>query len=133
MAILRALVQSVKNFHHKNQMTSNTLMTIGLLGAGDLITQYIEIKVVNSPGKFEFPSSEELWKVAQKFELPKSEDLYKITFDTFDIAAISNMFTDSSKKLKAKKKVNEIDKEEDKADKDNFLAKIDWKRAGTLN
>jgi hypothetical protein len=121
MAILRAIVQSAKNFHQKHQMTSNTLMTIGLLGAGDLITQYIEIKVVNSSEKFEFPTSEDLWKVTQKFKLPSSEELWKITSQTFDIAKVSNMLTQSSKQL-------EVESKED--DKDSFLANIDWKRAG---
>ena len=105
-------------------MTSNTLMTIGLLGAGDLITQYIEIKVVNSPEKFEFPSSEELWKVTEKFKLPSSEELWKITSETFDIAKISNMLTDSSKQVTAKSN------EDKKDDKNSFLANIDWNRAG---
>lgn len=127
MAILRAIVQSAKKFHQKHQMTSNTLMTIGLLGAGDLITQYIEIKVVNSSEKFEFPSSQELWKMVQKFQLPTSEELWKITSETFDAAKISNMLAESSKQMKVKSK------EDKKDDKDSFLANVDWVRAAKLS
>lgn len=114
MPILRALLKICKNTHQKNPMKSNTLMTIGLLGAGDLITQYIEIKFINSP-KYD------------QFKLPSNAELWEMTKSTFDIAKISHMLKNSSKLLRVKEKSSKEKEEE------SFWAQIDWKRAAKLS
>lgn len=52
-----------KKAYNKNLLVSNTLTTVTLLGAGDLLTQYIEIKI-NDPTPSKFSLSQGLFSTA---------------------------------------------------------------------
>lgn len=117
MPLLRALLQFAKNTHKQNPLTSNTLMTIGLLGAGDLITQYIEVKFINAPEK-------------DQLKLPSNAELWQMTKSTFDIAKVSHMFTSKSthRQSRAVKDKSQAAKEEE-----SFWAQVDWKRTAKMS
>lgn len=54
MSALKAVVKFCKMAHKKHQLVSNTLTTVALLGAGDMITQYVEKMNCNpKPIKFD--------------------------------------------------------------------------------
>lgn len=117
MAVFRMIAQFCKKSHQRHQLASNTLITISLLGAGDIITQYIEMKIA-SPEKLQF-----------QFTLPTNEELWKLTMSSFDIAQISNMLADLPKLRIAQAKNDKDDKITNKKDRDkSFIENIDWNR-----
>jgi hypothetical protein len=47
----------IKKAYNKNLLASNTLTTMSLLAAGDLMTQFIEIKLIDNTSKINFSRS----------------------------------------------------------------------------
>jgi hypothetical protein len=110
MAVFKGL-KSAKQFcqkaYKKNMLVSNTLTTIALLGAGDTLTQYIEIKLLDS-----------------------SKDLKKqfseIAATNMEFSSTNKMLIPlSNKSICTVKQLNQCYEEEN-----CFMAKYDWKRTG---
>lgn len=67
MGVFRFMIQYCKQTHKKHQLVSNTLTTIALLGAGDVITQYIEKKDISSKTfRFEYSTLENIYGIASR-------------------------------------------------------------------
>lgn len=47
MSKVKSIFVYLNNFHKNRLLVSNTISTMGLLALGDILTQYIEIKINN--------------------------------------------------------------------------------------
>ena len=106
MAVFIHGFKAAKKAYQKNMLASNTLTTIALLGAGDIISQYIETKLAESTLKGRLG----------------------------EIAATNMEFSTTSKMLiplSANKSTCTV-KQLNQCHENTFLAKYDWTRTGKI-
>lgn len=107
MNSIKRIAVICRNAHKKHLLVSNTLTTIGLLGVGDALTQYIEYKIA--------------YKTGPRIQ---REELFKIN----DLTLLAS---DQSGFLKPKMNSCTV-VTLDKSVEESFIKSFDWKRCAKL-